>query len=188
MWRFTTVTLLIVQLTTAADDSALTGLEAALSSNKIDEVRAREQRLLSSDASAEMLLRAGALLAQHEMLTDAAIMFERCSQRFPSQFEAKYNLTLARIGLSDYTAAEKALRSISPTSGRETAAVQYLQGKIYASTGHPEEALKSLESACRSNPDEENYVLDLGMLYMRSAAYVPAIHVLEPALIRRPES
>jgi predicted Zn-dependent protease len=189
MWRLTTLTLLMAHLGVAvSDDSAFAGLAAALSSHKTEEVRAWEQRLVSGDASAETLLSAGALLAQHEMLTDAATMFERCSQRFPSLFEAKYNLTLARIGLNDYTAAEKAIRSISPTSVREAAAVQYLRGKIYASTGRPAEALKSLESAYRGNPDEENYALDLGLLYIRSSAYVPAIQFLEPALARHPES
>jgi predicted Zn-dependent protease len=122
------------------------------------------------------------------MLRDAAAMFDRCSRRFPDLFEARYNLALAWIGLNDYPSAQKTLDSISSPSVREKAAKQYLQGKIYSATGRMAEARESLENAYRGNPDDENYVLDLALLYIRGAAYMPAIEVLEPSLVRHPES
>lgn len=187
--RLTIIILLSIVLGSAADsDPALAALAAALSANKIDDVHRWEQRLFADDASADTLLAAGALLGQHDMLQDAAAMFEKCSQRFPASFEARYNLALARIGLNDYPSAQKAVDSLSSASVRETAAVQYLQGKIYTGTGRTAEARHSLENAYHGNPDDENYALDLALLYLRSSAYLPAIEVLEPALGRHPES
>jgi len=175
-------------LNAANSDPALAGLAAALSSHEIDQVYLWEQRLLSGNSSADILLSAGALLGQHDMLRDAATMFEKCSDRFPALFEAKYNLALARIGLNDYLAAQKVIRSASPSSVRESAAIEYLRGKIYSATGYRAEARQSLERAYRSNPDNENYALDLALLYIQSSAYVPAIQMLQPSLASHPES
>jgi tetratricopeptide (TPR) repeat protein len=168
--------------------SDLAQLNAALASNNVEQVRIWEQRLLRGSESENALLNAGAALAQHDMLADAAAVFQKCSERFPASFEAKYNLALAQIGVNDYTAAEQSLRSISPRSSRQSGAVQYLQGKIYAATGRPQQAIQSLETAYNSDPDEENYALDLALMYLRSSAYVPAIRVLQPSLAHHPES
>jgi tetratricopeptide (TPR) repeat protein len=185
MWSFTAVALLFSYLSAG---SVLADLDAALASNDTQQVRNIEQRLLSGNESADTLLSAGALLARHDLLQDAAAVFERCAQQFPVLFEAKYNLALTRIGLNDYPAAEKTLHAMSPGSARETSAVQYLQGKIYSATGRAQEARQSFENAYRSNPEEENYALDLALLYIRSSAYVPAIQILQPSLARHPES
>jgi tetratricopeptide (TPR) repeat protein len=185
MWPFTAVALLLSYLSAG---SVLADLDAALASNDTQQVRNIEQRLLSGDESADTLLSAGALLARHDLLADAAAVFERCAQQFPVLFEAKYNVVLARIGLNDYPNAEIALHAISPGSARETAAVQYLQGKIYSATGRAQEARQSFENAYHSNPEEENYALDLALFYIQSSAYVPAIQILQPSLARHPES
>ncbi len=128
------------------------------------------------------------LLGDNDMLAGAEVLFEKCSERFPGSFEAKYNLALSRIGLNDYQSAAKTLQTISPKSPRETSALDYLQGKVYAATGKPQQALQSLQNAYRLNPGEENYALDLALLYIRSSAYVPAINVLKPARVRHPDS
>jgi tetratricopeptide (TPR) repeat protein len=187
MWRLTTLAALVLRLA-QEQDPMLDSLKAALATKNTQEAHSWEQRLLAGDESADALLMAGALFAQYDKLADAAAIFERCAERFPASFEAKYNLTLARIGLNDYSAAEASLHSISPASKRETAAVEYLQGKIYVATGRQGEARRSLENAYKSNPDEENYALDLALLYIRSSAYVPAIAILRQSINRHPES
>jgi tetratricopeptide (TPR) repeat protein len=121
MWPVTAVALLLSCLSA---DSVLADLDAALASNDTQQVRNIEQRLLAGNESADTLLSAGALMARHDLLADAAAVFERCAQQFPVLFEAKYNLVLARIGLNDYPAAEKTLHAMSPGSARETSAVQ----------------------------------------------------------------
>jgi tetratricopeptide (TPR) repeat protein len=185
MWPVTAFALLLSCLSA---DSVLADLDAALASKDTQQVRSIEQRLLSGNESADTLLSAGALLARHDLLADAAAVFQQCAQQFPALFEAKYNLALTRIGLDDYPAAERILHTMSPGSAPETSAVQYLQGKIYSATGRVQEARLNLENAYRSNPGDENYALDLALLYIRSSAYVPAIQVLQPSLALHPES
>ncbi len=189
MWRIAASVVLLGSLGAwASADSGLAGLETALSSGKIEEVRAAEQRLLSGNISIDGLLNAGALLAQHDMLADAATVFEKCSERFPLSFEAKYNLALARIGMNDYDAATRTLTTISPGSVRESAAIEYAHGKIYWATGSPREARQSFEKAFHANPGQENYALDLALVYISSAEYLPAIRILEAARSQHADS
>jgi predicted Zn-dependent protease len=163
-------------------------LRAALASHNTAEARALEQKLLVGPASLNTLLAAGFLLAQQERMSEAVAVFERCSQQFPSSFEAKYNLALARIALTQYQSAFDTLNSLSPATADEKAAVQYLTGKIFLNTNHLKEAQEKLASAYAQRPKEENYALDLALLYIRSAAYVKAIRVLEPSLALHPAS
>jgi tetratricopeptide (TPR) repeat protein len=172
----------------ASTDSALADLVSALAARNMVATRAAEERILSGNESIDTLLHAGSLLAGHDMLADAAAVFEKCAERFPASFEAKYNLALAHIGQNEYSAAEEILKVISPASARESAAVDYLNGKVYTGVGRQREARQSFENAYRGNPAEENYALDLALLYIRSSVYVPAIEVLETARIRHPES
>jgi predicted Zn-dependent protease len=151
-------------------------------------VRALEQKLLSGPSSLSTLLAAGLLLAQQEKMPEAAAVFERCSQRFPSSFEAKYNLALARIALTQYQSALDTLSSISPATADEKASIQYLTGKIFLNTNHLKEAQEKLASAYAQRPKEENYALDLALLYIRSGAYVEAIRVLKPSSSVHPAS
>ena len=169
-------------------DPAITQLKDALAVNKEAEIRAVEQRLISAQATRSTLLAAGVLFAQHDRLTDAATIFEKCAHEYPSSFEAKYNLALTRIGLAKYPAAFEVLNSISPVTADQKAAVQYLTGKAFLATNHLQEAQRYLASAYAQRPGEENYALDLALLYIRSAAYVPAIEVLRPAFAAHPES
>jgi predicted Zn-dependent protease len=169
-------------------DAVIAQLSTALSSNNTSEVRRLEQKLLSAPASLSTLLAAGFLLAQQERMSEASAVFERCSQQFPSKFEAKYNLALARIALTQYQGALETLNSISPATADEKASVQYLTGKILLNTNHLKEAQEKLASAYAQRPKEENYALDLALLYIRSAAYVKAIRVLEPSLAVHPAS
>ena len=66
--------------------------------------------------------------------------------------------------------------------------MHYLTGKVFLATNHLQEAQKDLAIAYAQRPGEENYALDLALLYIRSAAYVPAIEVLRPASAAHPES
>lgn len=171
-----------------AIDPLVSELSQALSSKNARDVRTLEQRLLTDSQSLDTLLAAGILLAQRDMFADASTFFERCAQQHPASFEAKYNLALAQIALANFAKALETLHDISPTSVRETAAVEYLQGKVYSATNRMREARQLLESAYQASPDEENYALDLALVDIRSAAYVPAIGILQEALVRHPQS
>jgi predicted Zn-dependent protease len=186
--RLAAIIVLVVYPGLAGSDTALADLMSALAAKNVEGARAAEERLLRGNESVDTLLNAGALLAGHDMLADAAAVFEKCADRFPASFEAKYNLALARIGLDDYGAAEKTVKEISPASSKESAAVDYLTGKLYNGLGRQQEARQSFEKAYDANPGEENYALDLALLYIRFAAYVPAIEILQQARARHPES
>jgi predicted Zn-dependent protease len=166
----------------------VTQLNNALASDNNAEARALEQKLLSRPASLSTLMAVGLTLAQHDKMPEAAAIFERCSREYPASFEAKYNLVLARIALTQYPNALEALNSIVPANAEQKASVEYLTGKIFLATNHLKEAQKSLASAYAQRPREENYALDLALLYIRSAAYVQAIDVLRPSLAAHPES
>ena len=169
-------------------DAAIAQLNGVLASGNEAELKSLEQRLMSAPASMSTLLAVGVVLAQHEKFADAATVFDFCSRRFPESFEAKYNLALARVGLTEYSDAFSALNSITPKTGNQRAAVEYLSGKVFLATNHLKEAQKSLADAYAQQPAEENYALDLSLLYIRSAAYVKAIEVLQSSLAIHPKS
>ncbi len=187
---FCTCLLLLGSYVEAQDtsDPLVAQLDAALRSNDEAQLHTLEQKLLATTASTSTLLQAGILLAQNDKLTDAATIFERCSQQDPSSFEAKYNLALTRIGLQEYPTALEALNSTKPADADQKAAVEYLTGKVFLATNHLREAQKLLADAYVRRPGEENYALDLALLYIRSAAYVPAIDVLRASLTAHPRS
>ena len=169
-------------------DAVIAELKAALVSDNASQVHALEQKLLGGAASLNTLLTAGLLFAQQEKMPDAAAIFERCSEQFPSSFEAKYNLALARIALAQYRSASDTLKTISPVNADENASVEYLTGKIFLNTNRLKEAQERLSAAYAQRPTEENYALDLALVYIRSGAYVEAIRVLEPSFIAHPAS
>lgn len=187
LWVWSTLICLgIVAQHTA--DPVVTQLRRALAANDSQQVHVLEQQLLSAQTAMSALLAAGVLLAQNDRLSDASAVFERCSQQYPSSFEAKYNLALARIGLAEYQSALETLNSVSAKTVDEKAAVEYLTGKVFLATNRSREAQRLLASAYSHRPDQENYALDLALSYIRSAAYVPAIEVLGPSLSVHPES
>jgi predicted Zn-dependent protease len=172
----------------ARSHAPLDELSRALSANDTKAAHAAEEHLLAGNQSLDVLLNAGALLAQHDMLADAALVFKTCAKRFPNSFDAKYNLALAHIGVREDLAAEITLQAMSSDSPRETTAAEYLHGKVYSATGRKPQARQSFENAYRAYPADENYALDLALLYLQSSAYVPAIHVLQAARAAHPES
>lgn len=136
----------------------------------------------------DLLLKFGVVLGENELLPDAEQVFALSAKKFPASFEAAYDLAMAKFALKDFAGALLALDGVPVTSARQKAACQYLKGKIYSSTGRLSEAEKNLDSAFRADPEQENYALDLGMLYIRSQAYVPAIDALQKAAGYHPQS
>lgn len=189
-WKLCLWSSLIAAGVSAQDGASavISRLNTALTSKNTTEVRALEQKLLSMPASMSTLLEAGVALAQHDQMPDAEAIFEHCSQQYPASFEAKYNLALARIALAEYPPALEALNAISPLTADEKAAVEYLTGKILLATNHLREARKSLAAAYTRHPEEENYALDLALVYIRSSAYLQATEVLQSSLAAHPGS
>ncbi|MBV9301286.1 MAG: hypothetical protein JOY62_12690 [Acidobacteriaceae bacterium] len=186
--RVSALVLIVCLSGPARGNSIVDELKNALAARDVNRVQLLEAALTSSKQPEDTLLAAGALLAENDLLREAAAIFARCAEEYPSSFEAKYNLALAQIELADFGNATKTLDSISPVATPHTAAVDYLRAKVEAATGNPGQALKDFEKANRADPANENYALDLALLEIRSYAYVPAIAVLRPTLAAHPGS
>ncbi|MFN7998077.1 MAG: tetratricopeptide repeat protein [Bryobacteraceae bacterium] len=170
------------------DADVLRDLARALDGGHAEQGRAIAERLAGEQPMGfERLLEAGALLGQHEMYAEAAKIFEKCVRENPRSFEGAYNLALARLALADYAGALNALEKADAHSADQAAAREYMKGKVYAATDRNKEAALSMETAFRAKP-EENYALDLGLLYLRTDAYPSAVEVLERATRAHPDS
>ena len=81
-------------------------IEDALVKGNIDAVRMLVPKFLNEpNVSADMLLRIGVNLAQHELFPEAADVFGRCVENHPRLFEGYYNFALAKLALRQYPVA-----------------------------------------------------------------------------------
>jgi Flp pilus assembly protein TadD len=163
-------------------DKALEQGASEQATGALDELLARPQ--IDSDA----LLHVGIRFAQKGLYAQAASAFERCTRDYPSIFEGHYNLALAELAQKHYARALAAIGQAPHGSEAEAAATLYLRGKIEADQGHTSEAEQDLSSAFEREPGQENYALDLGMVYLRTHAYPKAESVFTRASGLNPSS
>ena len=130
---------------------------------------------------ADILLRTGASLADHELYPEAARVFERCVEDFPQLFEGYYNLALAELALREFSEALATLAKAPHTAPASELARTYLRGKIESALGKNVEAERDLSTAFAAAPEEENYGLDLGLFYLRVQNYQRALAVFQKA-------
>lgn len=130
---------------------------------------------------ADTLLRTGVSLAEHELYSEAAKVFERCVKDFPQLFEGYYNLALAELALRRFSEALATLAKAPRTTQSGEVARTYLRGKIEAGLGRNAEAERDLAAAFAAAPREENYALDLGLFYLRVYNYQQALAVFQKA-------
>jgi Flp pilus assembly protein TadD len=150
--------------------------------------RALEELLARSQLDSDVLLRVGIHFAQKGLYDQAASAFGRCTWDYPSIFEGHYNLALAELAEKHYAQALAAIGQAPQGSEGEAAAKLYLRGKIEADQGHTREAEQNLSSAFEREPGQENYALDLGMLYLRTHDYPHAESVFTRGFNRNPNS
>jgi len=157
-------------------------IEDALAKGNTDTARMLVPKFLNEpNVSADMLLRIGVNLAQHELFPEAADVFGRCVENHPSLFEGYYNLALAKLALRQYPAALATIQRAPRASRPQEVARTYLRGKIESVLGQNAQAERDLASAFAAAPQEENYALDLGLAYIHARTYQPAVEVFEKA-------
>jgi tetratricopeptide (TPR) repeat protein len=137
--------------------------------------------LAEPNVTADRLLRTGVNLAQHELFPEAADVFERCVKDHPALFEGYYNFALAELALRKYPAALATIRKAPRASRPQEVARTYLHGKIELARGQDAQAEQDLAAAFAVAPEEENYALDLGLAYIHTRKYQPAVEVFEKA-------
>lgn len=156
---------------------------------RIESAREGVGRLLQfAHVELDILLRVGVRLAQQELYTEAAQVFARCRRDYPASFEARYNLALAEFALQQYPEALVALDGLPVLPHEQELARAYLRGKIYEAQGQTLKAEQHLTTAFSGAPQQENYALDLGLLYVRKRAYPAAIAKLERGTKYNPRS
>jgi tetratricopeptide (TPR) repeat protein len=129
----------------------------------------------------DTLLGVGVSLAEHDLYSEAAKVFERCVKDFPRLFEGYYNLALAELALREFPEALATLAKAPPAKQSGEVARTYLRGKIEAGLGKYAEAERDLTTAFAAAPQEENYALDLGLFYFRVYNYQAALEVFQKA-------
>ena len=163
-------------------------LEQALAEGQ--SAKAREilgQLLQRPRLDADRLLAVGVRFAQQELYGEASQAFSRCARDHP-ELEARYNLALADLALQKLPEAFATIEEAAPRSSEQQLAKRYLRGKIEVALGSLREAEIDLEAAFTQEPQEENYALDLGTLYLRQASYSSAARVFEKGTRYNPRS
>jgi tetratricopeptide (TPR) repeat protein len=179
--------------TQVAQDSAsvislLSSFEKALAEGQISKVRAVLDELLQHSLSSEVLSKLGVALAQRELYNEAVEVFTRWAKHYPKMFEPHYNLALAYLALQKYPEALSALEKAPESSKTQEMAHLYMRGKILEALGKTSEAEQSLSTAFSGAPQQENYALDLGLLYLRQRAYPQAVSVFSRGSSFHPRS
>jgi tetratricopeptide (TPR) repeat protein len=151
--------------------------EKALSEGQISKARTILHQLLKHPLNSEALSKLGVALAQQELYSEAVEVFTRWATDYPKLFEPHYNLALAYLALQKYPQALSTLEKAPETSKTQGLARLYLRGKIQEALGRTQEAEQNLSAAFSGAPQQENYALDLGLLYLRQRAYPKAASV-----------
>jgi tetratricopeptide (TPR) repeat protein len=136
--------------------------------------RILDQLLTRPTLDPDLLLRTGMDFADHGMYPEASRANARCAHDRPQDFEAHYNLALAELAQDELPEALSTIEHTPQRSPTEDAARLYLRGKVEAALGQNDSAERDLSAAFAKRPGEENYALDLGVLYLRGGSYVRA--------------
>jgi len=137
---------------------------------------------------ADVLLRTGIALAQKGLFGEAARAFSRCVRDYPALFEGHYNLALAELAQEHPSQAFAAIDQAGPHSEEEITAQNYLRGKIEARMGQTKAAIQNLSAAFEKDPGQENYALDLGLIFLQTRAYSESEGVFAQGSALNPQS
>jgi tetratricopeptide (TPR) repeat protein len=137
---------------------------------------------------ADVLLRTGIAFAQKGQFGEAARAFSRCVQDYPALFEGHYNLALAELAQDHFSQAFAAIDQAPAQSDEAFTARNYLRGKIEASMGRTKAAVQDLSAAFEKDPGQENYALDLGLVYLQTHAYPDSERVFAQGSTLNPQS
>ena len=173
----------------ATDRELAASLDHALAAGQIEQARrALVTMLARPHVEVDVLLEAGAKLADHELFELAREAFTRAVSDYPRSFEARYNLALADFALRRFSEAQTTLDGAPELSKEQQLSRDYIRGKLYDALGQTDLAEKSYLLAFHGAPQQENYALDLGLHYLRRHFYAKALEVLKTAAKFHPDS
>src|SRR5579864_727271 len=173
----------------SVDRELTSALDHAIAAGQTEQARqALDAVLAQPHVKLELLLEAGAKLADHELFELARAAFARGVSDYPRNFEARYNLALADFALRRFSEAQTTLDGAPELSKEQQLSREYLRGKLYDALGQTDLAEKSYLSAFHGAPQQENYGLDLGLHYLRRHLYAKALETLKAAAKYHPDS
>ena len=173
----------------SVDRELTSALDQALAAGQTEQAgQALDAVLAQPHVKLELLLEAGAKLADHELFELARAAFARGVSDYPRNFEARYNLALADFALRRFSEAQTTLDGAPELSKEQQLSREYLRGKLYDALGQTDLAEKSYLSAFHGAPQQENYGLDLGLHYLRRHLYAKALETLKAAAKYHPDS
>jgi Flp pilus assembly protein TadD len=147
-----------------------------------------DQLLAQPQGDSKLLLRVGIAFAQKGLYSEASRAFTRVVRDHPDLFEGHYNLALAELAEGHLHPALEAIDQASHASEEDATARLYLRGKIEAALGEGPQAEQDLSAAFAKQPGQENYALDLGLLYLRAHAYAKSEDVFAKGSQLNPRS
>jgi tetratricopeptide (TPR) repeat protein len=174
-------TLLAQQEESATRDPTRLIKEALASGNVQSSRQLLSGFLAQPRLSADVLQEVGANLANLELYEEAAQVFARCVNDYPKIFAGYYNLSLAQLALRKYPEALDTLNKAPRGSPSEDLQRTYMHGKVEMGLGQDAQAERDLSAAFAAAPQEENFALDLGLLYIREFKYQQAVNTLQKA-------
>ncbi len=157
-------------------------IDDALANGDVNATRQLLPKFLAeAGLAADALLQAGVNLARHDLYTEAEQVFGRCVKDYPNMFEGYYNLALAELALREYSEALATVKKAPRGSPSDELARTYMRGKIEMALGQDAQAERDLSAAFAAAPEEENFALDLGLLYIREWKYQQAVEFFRKA-------
>lgn len=170
-------------------ESLVSSLYQAVADNENEKVHVLASKLLSiQQLDAGTLLGIGVHLAQQGFYGEAALVFTRCAHDHPGVFEAHYDLALAEFALRRYHTAWAAIEEAPRNAEVDTAAREYLCGKIEWALGETGSARQDLAAAFQADPQQENYGLEFGLFCLRQHRYAEAARIFGRAADSNPRS
>ncbi len=138
--------------------------------------------------NSDSLLRTGIAFAQKGQFLEAGRTFARCVQDDPALFECHYNLALAELAQNHLSQAYAVIEAAPHATEEDSTARIYLKGKIEAAMGRTEIAEQDLRAAFEKQPAQENFALDLGLVYLEAHAYQDSEKIFAQASSLNPQS
>ena len=147
-----------------------------------------DQLLAQPEVDSSSLLRVGIAFAEKGLYSAASRAFSRVVRDRPDLFEGHYNLALTELAEGHLHPALEAIDQAPLASEEDATATLYLRGKIEAALGKGIQAEQDLSAAFAKQPGQENYALDLGLLYLRAHAYPKSESIFARGLESNPRS
>ncbi len=158
-------------------------LESGQQQRGLDALRALDQENLPPKSQFAL----GLALARHELYQQAIPYFQTVSSKYPSSYDAAFNLAICLVQVKEFAKAIEVLRAAA-ARGQKTAELDNLLAEAYQGNNQIQEAINALREATQLAPEDESSYVDLATLCTTNDAYALGLEVIEVGLHFHPHS